>query len=183
MEQDLSRNIFSPEEAWKKTTTVRRRARKLTGEPAAVLAEAGLQVLPIHVVHRQRNDQEARWAAPSPDAVCVVERLVPHPEVLKPARREEVGSLEGFKRGRRTVSSRLVKRVRQFIRPATYQTTRHTLKATMFIQKNADMNAKYSMNPENADSMRNRESGERDKDIDQITALKMANVPRVTQMM
>ena len=30
---------------------------------------------------------------------------------------------------------------------STYHTHRHTLKATMFIQKNADMKAKYNINP------------------------------------
>jgi len=32
--------------------------------------------------------------------------------------------------------------------PGTYHTHRHTLKATMFSQKNADMKAKYNINPE-----------------------------------
>lgn len=31
--------------------------------------------------------------------------------------------------------------------PNTYHTARHTLNATTFSQKNADMNAKYNMNP------------------------------------
>lgn len=31
--------------------------------------------------------------------------------------------------------------------PGTYHTHRHTLKATMFNQKNADMKAKYNINP------------------------------------
>jgi len=32
--------------------------------------------------------------------------------------------------------------------PGTYHTHRHTLKATMFSQKNADRKAKYNINPE-----------------------------------
>lgn len=57
---------------------------KLTAEPTAVVTETGLEVLSFHVMHRQRSDQETRRDAPSPNAIRVEERLLLHPEVLKP---------------------------------------------------------------------------------------------------
>lgn len=64
--------------------------RQLTAEPATGVAETGLQVLTFYKVHRHRDDEETRRAAPSPDAVSVEERLLLHPEVLEP---EEVGQI------------------------------------------------------------------------------------------
>jgi len=44
---------------------------KFTAEPAAVFAEAGLQMLSLRVMHRQSSKQETNRASPSPNAISV----------------------------------------------------------------------------------------------------------------